>query len=109
MAQCSATDSRDHRDDTHRSEHHLGDDHERTDDHMTDSTSSNEPAVAELLLGPALRYVSETEATVWVETTAPCTVRVLDTSTRTFEVAGHHYALVILEGLAPASKIPYQV
>jgi hypothetical protein len=76
---------------------------------MNGSTTSNEPAVAELLLGPALRYVSETEATVWVETTAACTVRVLDTSTRTFEVAGHHYALVILEGLAPASTVPYQV
>ncbi len=76
---------------------------------MTDSTTPNRPAVAELLLGPALRYVSETEATVWVETTAACTVRVLDTSTRTFEVAGHHYALVVLEGLAPDSTIPYQV
>lgn len=76
---------------------------------MTDSTTSNEPALAELLLGPALRFVSETEATVWVETTAACTVRVLDTSARTFEVAGHHYALVILEGLAPGSTLPYQV
>ena len=46
---------------------------------------------------------------MWVETTAACTVRVLDTSTRTFEVAGHHYALVILEGLAPASTTTYQV
>jgi hypothetical protein len=97
MAQCSADDIRDERDHTH----HL--------DHMTDSTDSNDRAAAELLLGPALRYVSETEATVWVETTAACTVRVLDTSTSTFEVAGHHYALVILEDLAPASTIPYQV
>ena len=76
---------------------------------MTDSTESCEPPAADLLLGPALRFVSETEATVWVETTAPCTVRVLDTSARTFEVAGHHFALVILRGLEPGTTIPYQV
>ena len=32
----------------------------------------------ELVLGPLLRYVDETSATVWVETDQPCTVRVLD-------------------------------
>lgn len=63
----------------------------------------------ELLLGPVLRYVSETEATIWVETSAACTVDVSGTTTRTFEVGGHHYALVMLEGLEPDSVIPYQV
>ncbi|NNE12157.1 MAG: alkaline phosphatase family protein [Ilumatobacter sp.] len=67
------------------------------------------PSVPELVLGPLLRYVSDTEATVWVETDSPCTVRVLDATTTTFEVGGHHYALVIIEGLRPASITPYQV
>jgi hypothetical protein len=62
-----------------------------------------------LLLGPLLRYVSTTEATVWVETDAPCEVTVLDRSARTFEVAGHHYALVVFDGLAPGSTLPYDV
>ena len=31
----------------------------------------------ELLLGPLLRYVDETDALVWVETDAPCEVEVL--------------------------------
>lgn len=65
--------------------------------------------VPRLLVGPLLRYVSETDATIWVETTQPCEVSVLGTSTPTFTVAGHHYALVVLEGLEPASEIPYQV
>ena len=47
-----------------------------------------------LVLGPLLRYVSDTEATVWVETDAPCEVDVLGFSAATFEVGGHHYALV---------------
>ena len=44
-----------------------------------------------ILLGPLLRYVSETEATVWVETDAPCEVDVLGRTERTFHVEGHHY------------------
>jgi hypothetical protein len=63
----------------------------------------------ELLLGPLLRFVSETEATIWVETDAPCEVRVLEATAPTFEVAGHHYALVRLEALAPGSTTPYTV
>ena len=61
-------------------------------------------AMADLLLGPLLRYVSETEATVWVETTEPCEVRVLGRRERTFSVAGHHYALVQIEGLEPLQE-----
>jgi hypothetical protein len=52
--------------------------------------------VAGLLLGPMLRYVGETEATVWVETDAPCEVEVNDARSRTFHVEGHHFALVEL-------------
>ena len=63
----------------------------------------------ELLLGPLLRYVSDTEATIWVETDAPCAVQILDSTEPTFEVEGHHYALVRLEGLEPGTRTPYSV
>jgi PhoD-like phosphatase len=63
----------------------------------------------DLVLGPLLRYVSATEATIWVETDAPCEVRVLDATEPTFEVDGHHYALVRLETLEPGSSTPYTV
>lgn len=55
--------------------------------------------MAELLLGPLLRYAGETEALVWVETDSPCSVEVLDCRARTFEVEGHHYAIVHCAGL----------
>ena len=63
----------------------------------------------DLVLGPLLRYVSATEATVWVETDSACEVRVLGASEPSFEVDGHHYALVRLEGLEPGSTNPYTV
>ena len=63
----------------------------------------------DLILGPLLRYVSNNEATVWVETQAPCEVAVLGRTARTFTVAGHHYALVVLDGLEPGSTLPYEV
>jgi hypothetical protein len=62
-----------------------------------------------LVLGPLLRYVGETEATIWVETSEACEVTVLGSTTNTFEVEGHHYALVYLENLEPASTTPYEV
>jgi hypothetical protein len=62
-----------------------------------------------LLLGPLLRYVSDTEATIWLETDSPCDVTVLGRSARTFCVGGHHYALVVLEELEPGSTLPYEV
>ena len=62
-----------------------------------------------LILGPLLRYVSDTEATVWVEVAAPCKVSVLGATASSFTVAGHHYALVVLDGLAPGSTLPYEV
>jgi hypothetical protein len=65
--------------------------------------------VPQLVLGPLLRYVDATEATVWVETDAPCAVRVLDTTEETFTAGGHHYALVMLEGLAPGTSVEYAV
>lgn len=65
--------------------------------------------MADLVLGPLLRYVDETSATVWVETDTPCVVSVLDARSPTFTVHGHHYALVDVTGLAPGSAIPYTV
>jgi len=62
-----------------------------------------------LLLGPLLRYVSDSDATIWVETDVACTVRVLTATTPTFCVADHHYALVVLEDLEPGSTLPYTV
>lgn len=62
--------------------------------------------MAELVLGPLLRHVAETTATVWVETDAACEVEVLGRRARTFRVAGHHYGLVAIEGLEPDSTTP---
>jgi hypothetical protein len=65
--------------------------------------------VAQLMLGPVLRYVNETEATVWVETDEPCEVEVLGHEARTFQVLGHHYALVCVRGLDPGEAYEYEV
>ena len=62
-----------------------------------------------LLLGPLLRYVDESRATVWVETDRPCEVQIVGTRERTWTVHGHHYALLVLTGLAQASETPYEV
>jgi hypothetical protein len=62
-----------------------------------------------LVLGPLLRYVGETEAVVWVETDVACDVEVLGTSERTFQVDGHHYALVTAKGLDPSTWYEYEV
>jgi hypothetical protein len=63
----------------------------------------------DLVLGPILRYVGKDEATVWLETDAPCLVEVLGHADRTFTVAGHHYGLVCVGGLAPGVLHPYDV
>jgi hypothetical protein len=65
--------------------------------------------MADLVLGPMLRYVSEAEATIWVETDEPCEVAVLGAVEPTFTVDGHHYALVRVEGLKPDTEHPYDV
>ena len=65
-------------------------------------------AMPELVLGPLLRYVDEVEATLWVETDAPCEVEVrLDGASQrccTFRVEGHHYALVRISELDPGAR-----
>jgi len=69
----------------------------------------DEDSNPKLLLGPLLRYVGETEATIWVEADAPCEVEVLGRREPTFTVEEHHYALVRIEGLEPASYNEYEV
>ncbi|MFI8928053.1 alkaline phosphatase D family protein [Streptomyces sp. NPDC053474] len=70
--------------------------------------------MARLRLGPLLRYVDGRSATVWVEADRPCTaeVRCADGaggSARTFQIAGHHYALVPVTGLRPGTETAYEV
>jgi phosphodiesterase/alkaline phosphatase D-like protein len=62
-----------------------------------------------LLLGPVLRHVGETTASVWVQVDRPATVEVLGCAARTFEVAGNHYAVVPVTGLEPDTRTPYEV
>jgi PhoD-like phosphatase len=65
--------------------------------------------MAELLVGPLLRYVGKTDATIWVETDEACEVEVLGRTAKTFEVEGHHYAFVAIEDLEPGTSQEYEV
>jgi hypothetical protein len=65
--------------------------------------------MASLLIGPMLRYVSTSEATVWLEADASCVVEVLGHRSQTFQVNGRHYAIVAITGLAPGSSVAYEV
>jgi PhoD-like phosphatase len=65
--------------------------------------------LAELVLGPLLRYAGTQSATFWVETNAPCEVEILGRRTSTFAVDGHHYALLLVDDLTPDSVTPYNV
>jgi hypothetical protein len=71
--------------------------------------------VAELVLGPILRYVGETEAVIWVETDRPCEVEIrgrdsaLEAKAPSFLVEGHHYALAVVEGLEQGTTYEYEV
>ena len=62
-----------------------------------------------LVLGPMLRHVDATSATVWVETSDPCEVAVLSGAQRTFQVGDRHYALVMIDGLEPGTSTDYEV
>jgi hypothetical protein len=66
-----------------------------------------------LVLGPLLRHVGARDATIWVETDGPGGVEVrcgsLSAASPTFQIAGHHYALVVLDGLDPGAIAPYEV
>ena len=54
-------------------------------------------------------HVDEVSPTIWVETDALCTVEILGRPVRTFRLAGHHYALAMIEGLLPGTSIVYGV
>jgi hypothetical protein len=66
-----------------------------------------------LVLGPLLRRVVGTTATVWVQTARPATVEVhagpARGAARTFLAFERHYALVIVDGLPPGEATPYQI
>lgn len=78
-------------------------------DHATPATQDG----TRLLVGPLLRYVDDTRATIWVETSGACTVHVtageVTGSAATWEVFGHHFALVQLDGLALGTATEYSV
>ena len=76
---------------------------------ITNERNLEPSGAADLLVGPLLRYVGTDTATIWVETSKPCEVGVLGQSTRTFHVEGHHYALVVLDGLDPGVATAYEV
>jgi len=65
--------------------------------------------MAELILGPMLRHVTSTSATIWLETDESCVIEILDHRARTFSVAGHHYALVVIDGLTAGTSTEYDV
>jgi hypothetical protein len=56
-----------------------------------------------------LRHIADRAATVWVETSEPCVVEVLGHTAPTFTAFGHHYAIVAVTDLQPATTTPYQV
>jgi phosphodiesterase/alkaline phosphatase D-like protein len=69
---------------------------------------------ARIVVGPLLRYVGETEATIWVETDRPCLVHVRAAGASsepepTWGIHGHHYALVVVTGLQPGTTTPYTI
>ncbi|KQR99652.1 hypothetical protein ASG12_02315 [Williamsia sp. Leaf354] len=82
-----------------------------TDPSRHDRADRGAPA---LVLGPLLRFVDESRATIWVETDRATEVRI-DTSvgvsarTDTWGVGGHHYAIVVLEGLPADTQVDYSV
>ena len=87
---------------------HAGEDPQITRRHSTGGADGM-TTCTDLLLGPLLRHVARTSATIWVETSAPCAVEVLGRPAPTFTVEGHHYALVIVEGLVARLGDEYEV
>jgi hypothetical protein len=70
--------------------------------------------MADLRLGPLLRYNDGSSATIWAETSRPCTAEVrcadgAEGTARTFQIAGHHYVLVPVTGLTPGTATEYEV
>jgi phosphodiesterase/alkaline phosphatase D-like protein len=74
-----------------------------------EASAERSAAARSLVLGPVLRHVGETTAAVWVQLDRAATVGVLGCTARTFEVRGHHYALVTVTDLEPDTDYPYEV
>lgn len=62
-----------------------------------------------LVLGPLLRYIDAASASVWVQTDGPCRVEIAGATADTWAVEGHHFALVVVDGLEPGVDVPYEV
>ncbi len=84
-----------------------------------ESETADDPRI---LVGPLLRYVDATRATIWLETSRSCRVTLTTTERRpatagaptshtatTWSVHGHHYCLIVVDGLTPASVNGYTV
>ncbi|MDX2356168.1 alkaline phosphatase D family protein [Dietzia sp. PP-33] len=71
------------------------------------------PSTPEILVGPMLRYVDSTDATVWVEVSSPCRVTIRageqEVSEQSWGVHGHHFAILHLRDLQPGMETPYEV
>ncbi|MFN2629203.1 MAG: hypothetical protein ABR569_11285 [Gaiellaceae bacterium] len=65
--------------------------------------------MSRLVLGPLLRHVRATDATVWVELDGPAEVEVLGCRARTFIVESHWFALVLVSGPVPGRDYSYEV
>ena len=66
--------------------------------------------MAELILGPMLRYLDETQRDrSGSRPTGPARSRCWAARERTFCVEGHHYAIVPITGLEPGETYPYEV
>ena len=67
----------------------------------------------EILVGPLLRYVDSTEATVWLEVSAPCRVTIRageqELSEPSWGVFGHHFAVLHLRDLPEGAETEYEV
>ena len=67
----------------------------------------------EILVGPLLRYVDATDATVWVEVSAPCRVTIRaggeEVTEASWGVFGHHFAILHLRQLRAGVETPYEL
>jgi len=56
-----------------------------------------------------LRYAGTESATFWIETSIACEIEILGHRSSTFQVEGHHYALVLVDDLTPGTVTEYEV
>src|SRR5512139_912060 len=69
----------------------------------------HDEAMTQVRVGPLLRHVCTADATIWLETDKACAVEILGHRANTFEVEGHHFAIVCLTDLDPGREHPYEV